>query len=105
MPDFLSVLDEVFGGGESDLQARIDEMAGMSEEDIKERYNAYAQCKECAQWTYLIGSKETYGDVTRAQECEHCKSHNFDSQSVTSRRSFNVVTAKRRKPKVQQKRR
>lgn len=77
-----------------------EEMDGLyTEEDIAEKYNAYAQCKRCSGWTYIHGSRESYGRLSVIGTCEHCGSNDFDPQSVVSKDSFNPEIAKRRVPK------
>lgn len=64
-----------------------------------ERWQVYAQCRECGKWTFIQGSAETHGSYTHGQNCEHCGSSRLESQSVTSKRTYNPEKAKRRKYK------
>ena len=64
-----------------------------------EKYQVYAQCFHCLDWTFIQGTHETYGNATRGQECSHCGSKSFDHTSVTSKRTFNQTLAKKRKPR------
>lgn len=61
-----------------------------------ERYQVYAQCNECGDWTFIQGSSETHGNNTHDQKCEHCGSSRLNPQSVTSKRTFDVERAKKR---------
>ena len=61
-------------------------------------WTVYAQCQGCAEWTRIEGSPGTHGQYTNGKRCEQCDSR-FDPTSVTSERTFNYVTAKRRKPR------
>lgn len=73
------------------------EMDGwFGDPDDPERWQVYAQCMECGDWTLIQGSKETHGNYTRGQRCEHCDSSRFNSQSVTSKRTFDVEKAKKK---------
>lgn len=77
-----------------------DQMDGLyTEEDIAEKYNAYAQCRKCFGWTYILGSQACLGQITSVGICEHCGSHDFDPQSAISKSTFHPEIAKRRVPK------
>lgn len=81
-----------------------DEMDGIfTEEDKKNRYNAYIQCVQCYKWTFVIGTPETYGMLSSHATCEHCGSSQMDSRSVISKRTFDPVKSAKRRPGVQKK--
>lgn len=66
-------------------------------DDDQNPYDVYVQCRDCADWSFFVGSIETHGQATRNRNCEHCGSSRLDPQSVTSKRTFNWERAKRRK--------
>lgn len=77
-----------------------DWMDGIRDEkSLAEKYHFHAQCEDCGDWTAGVGSAETYGHMTKDVKCEHCGKYNLDPQSITSKRTFNHLTAKKRKPK------
>jgi hypothetical protein len=65
-----------------------------------ERFQVYAQCDACGEWTLIQGSHETHGNYTHNKRCEHCDSSRFNTQSVTSKRTFNPERAKVRTREV-----
>ena len=82
------------------MERWTEEMDGIfTEEDRKERYNAYIQCRACSKWTYVLGNRETYGKLSSHAICEHCGSSNFDSRSIISKRTFNPLVHGKRKVK------
>jgi hypothetical protein len=81
-----------------DFQRFTEEQMGIfSEEDRANQYNAYMQCVHCSKWSFIIGTKETYGHLTNIAVCEHCGSKNMDSRSIISKRTFNPLTHGKRK--------
>lgn len=105
MSDPLDTLDELFDNRPPaikkvwpDSVPTTDEAIGIfTDEDKADKYNVYAQCQDCAKWTYIEGSAEKYGHQTDDATCSHCGSTNFDPTSVTSKRTFNPAI--RRVPK------
>ena len=77
------------------------EVQELSEEH-EEQYDAHIQCRDCFGWTFVKGSQKRFFSIhgyTSGRKCSHCQSENFDPQSVTSSRTFNPLTAKKRKPR------
>lgn len=75
----------------------------LTEQDERDRYKAYIQCRRCNGWTLVDGDAEmhtTIAGYSKNQVCEHCGAHDFDPTSTTSKRTWNPQTAKRRKPRV-----
>ena len=100
MNNIAQEIAELFGDVAPYTGPTTDQMDGLfTDEDIAEKYNAYAQCNKCFGWTYIIGTRESYGMITSVGTCEHCGEHSFDPQSVISKRTFSPENAKRRVPK------
>lgn len=105
MSDPLDALDKVFDTRPEVIKKVWPEsvvttdvaMGILTDEDRADKYNVYAQCQDCAKWTYIEGSAETHGHHTDGATCSHCGSPNFDPTSVTSKRTFNPAI--RRAPK------
>lgn len=87
--DAVKNIQDIFGG------ASNDETTPTHDPD---EYTVYAQCQVCFDWTMIVGSPAVHGEYTRGRVCEHCGG-NFDPTSVISKRTYNPVNAKRRRPK------
>lgn len=66
-------------------------------------FKIYAQCMNCFDWTLIEETMENYGKSTLKAKCEHCGGSNMDPRSAISERTFNPVTAKRRRPLAKKK--
>jgi len=71
------------------------EMDGLfTEEDIRNRHQVMLQCIECNAWTQ---HDIEHGLVHKP--CGKCGKVNYDWKSLKSKRTFNVTTDVKRKPK------
>jgi hypothetical protein len=74
----------MWGDGDPNKIPTTDEMDGLlTPEDIAKKYSVFLQCRQCNKWT-----PADYRHLKNL-ECSNCSAHDFDSQSITSERSFN----------------
>lgn len=61
-----------------------------------ERWQTYYQCNSCAHWTLFQSDQEHHGHYLPEHRCESCGGKNFNQQSATSKRTFNVERARKK---------
>lgn len=101
--DPLKNIKNIFGTEDTVRVPTTEEMDKVfTDQDRKDQYTVYVQCIDCASWTLVVGNHEmhvTLGGYTKNAVCERCGGRRLDGNSITSKRSFNPVAAKRRKPR------
>lgn len=65
-----------------------------------ERWQTWYQCNYCGGWTLFQSDEEHHGHYLPGSQCSHCGSKSFNSQSATSKRTFNEERAKKREAVV-----
>lgn len=71
------------------------EMDGLyTEEDIRNRHQVMLQCIDCRSWT-----QHDIEHGLKHKPCSNCGNTNYDWKSLKSKRTFNILTDVKRKPK------
>jgi hypothetical protein len=83
---------KTFGAEGLEMERWTERMDGIfTDEDRANKNTVMVQCVSCGGWTKK--------QIDESPPCEHCGGTSFDVTSATSLRTFNPLTAKRRKPK------
>jgi hypothetical protein len=79
------------------MQSNVPTTDEMDKTTPADRYKLVGQCSHCDEFVYFTGSPDVMAQG-KDVECTHChKPDCIHTGTVTSQRSFNPLTAKKRK--------